>query len=77
MTTVCEATGVHAGRQHASYVPVRKNKSGSCTLSTWPLHRYIEDEENARDNHVLASNFARYSPILKPFSLTDSALSLS
>jgi len=24
----------------------------------------IEDEESARDNHVLACNFAKYSPIL-------------
>ena len=25
----------------------------------------LKDEESARDNHVLACNFAKYSPILK------------
>jgi len=33
--------------------------------------------QSARDNHVLACNFAKYSPILKMFSLTDSAINLS
>jgi len=27
----------------------------------------LKDEENARDNHVLAGNFAKYSPIKKFF----------
>ena len=27
----------------------------------------LEDEESARDNHVLAGNFAKYSPILIVF----------
>ena len=27
----------------------------------------LEDEESARDNHVFACNFAKYSPILKKF----------
>jgi len=27
----------------------------------------LKDEESARDNHVLASNFTKYSPILKLF----------
>ena len=31
----------------------------SCTL--------LKDEESARDNHVLACNFAKYSPTLKTF----------
>jgi len=34
-------------------------------------------EESARDNHVLACNFAKYSPILKYFSLTDKAINRS
>jgi len=34
-------------------------------------------EESARDNHVLACNFACYLPILKMFSLTDPAMNLS
>jgi len=33
----------------------------------------LNDEESARDNHVFACNFAKYSPILKYFSLTDKA----
>jgi len=39
-------------------------------LATTPL----KDEESARDNHVLAYNFSKYSPILKMFSLSDSAI---
>jgi len=40
----------------------------------------LEDEESARDNHLLACNFAKYSPIViffthrlsnKPFLITD------
>jgi len=34
----------------------------------------LKDEESARDNHVLACNFAKCSSILKTFSLTDSAI---
>jgi len=30
----------------------------------------LKDEENARDNHVLAGNFAKYSPISKRNSRT-------
>ena len=37
----------------------------------------LKDEESARDCHVLACNFAKYSPILIFFSLTDSAINLS
>jgi len=33
--------------------------------------------QSARDNHVLAGNFAKYSQILMLFSLTDSAINLS
>ena len=36
-----------------------------------------EQEESARDNHVLACNFAEYSPIKKFFSLADSTINLS
>jgi len=36
----------------------------------------LTDEESARQNHVLACNFGRYSPI-KNKSLTDSAINLS
>jgi len=32
---------------------------------------------SARDNHILACNFAKYAPILTNFSLTDSAINLS
>jgi len=31
----------------------------------------LKDEESARDNHVLACNFAKYSPILKLFFFAD------
>jgi len=34
-------------------------------------------EDSAPDNHVLGCNFAKYSPILNFFSLTDSAINLS
>jgi len=37
----------------------------------------LKDAESARNNHVLAGNFAKYLPILKMFSLTDSAINLS
>jgi len=30
----------------------------------------LKDEESARDNHVLAGNFAKYSPISKKFAHT-------
>ena len=36
----------------------------------------LEDEESAGDNHVLACNFTKYSPILTIFSLADSAINL-
>jgi len=49
----------------------------SCTLRAWPTYSVLlKDEESARDNHVFAGNFAKYSPI-KFFSLTDSAINLS
>ena len=32
----------------------------------------LKDKESARDNHVLAHNFAKYSLIKKTISLTDS-----
>jgi len=34
------------------------------------------DAQSARDNHALACNFAKYSPVLKVFSLADSAINL-
>jgi len=37
----------------------------------------LEDEESARDNYVFACNFAKYSPILIFFSLSDSTINLS
>jgi len=37
----------------------------------------LKDEESARDNHALACNFAKYSPILKLLSLADSAINPS
>jgi len=33
----------------------------------------LKDEESARDNYVLACNFAKYSPIRNKNSLTNSA----
>ena len=50
-----------------------KNVIVSCSLCAWPT--LLKDGETARDNHVLACNFAKYSPIKK--SLSDSAISLS
>ena len=36
----------------------------SCTLRAWPTYSVLlKDEESARDNHVFAGNFAKYSPI--------------
>jgi len=37
----------------------------------------LKDGESAQNNHVLACNFAKCSPILETFSLTDSAINLS
>jgi len=37
----------------------------------------LNDEESARDNHLLPSNFTKYSPILKIFSLANSSINLS
>ena len=37
----------------------------------------LKDEKSAQDNHVLACNLAKYSPIIKSFSLADSAINLS
>jgi len=36
----------------------------------------LKDLQSARNNQVLACNFAKYSPILKTFSPTDSAINL-
>ena len=41
-----------------------------------PGQQTAKDEESARDNHVLARNFAKYSPI-KKISLTDSGINIS
>ena len=37
----------------------------------------LKDEESAQYNHLVACNFVKYSPILKLFSLADSAVNLS
>jgi len=37
----------------------------------------LKEEESAQDSHVSACNFAKYSPILKFFSLSNSAINLS
>ena len=37
----------------------------------------LKDEKSAQDNHVFACNLAKYSPIIKSFSLADSAINLS
>jgi len=39
-------------------------------------NRLLNDEESARDNHVLAFNFAKYLQFLK-IPLTDSAINFS
>jgi len=36
----------------------------------------IKDRKSARNNHVLAGNFAKYSSILKNISLADAAINL-
>jgi len=46
-------------------------------VSYTPGQHTAKDEESARDNHALAGNFAKYSPILKLILLTDSAINLS
>ena len=46
----------------------------SCTFSVCSVSA---KRASARHNHVLACNFAKYSPILKMISLTDSAINLS
>jgi len=38
-------------------------------LLTYLLTLLLNDEESAQDNLVLVCNFAKYSPILKYFSL--------
>ena len=40
-----------------------KNVIVSCTLRAWPTNTLLNDEEGTRDSHVLACNFAKYSPI--------------
>jgi len=42
-----------------------------------PAAALLKDEESARDNHFVACNFAKYSLILKPFSLSDSEINPS
>jgi len=37
----------------------------------------LNDEESARDKHVFSCNFAKYLPIYKENSRTDSAINLS
>jgi len=37
----------------------------------------LKDEASAREHHVLACNFAKYSPILIFFSSADSVRNLS
>jgi len=46
---------------------------GACALG----QHTGKDGESARDNRVLACNFAKYLPIFKMFSLADSAINLS
>jgi len=41
------------------------------------VNTLLKDEESARENHALACNIAKYSPILEFFSLADSAINLS
>ena len=59
-------------------VMVYHSMVASCTLCACPVALYtpLKDEESARDNHVLAGNIAKYSPIIK-ISLKDSATNLS
>jgi len=57
---VNEKKSVNIGKDTCKSVVV------SCSL--------LKDEESARDNHVLAGNFAKYSPILIFFSRTDTSV---
>jgi len=53
-----------------------KQKRGSLVHFARLANTLLKDEETARDNHVLACNFAKYLPFYK-ISLTDSAINLS
>jgi len=50
-----------------------KQESGCLVHFAHLANTLLKDEESARDNHVLACNFAKYLPI-KNNSLTDSAI---
>jgi len=54
-----------------------KQECGCLVLFARLATTLINYEESARDNFVLACNFAKYSPILKHFSLTETSVSLS
>jgi len=54
-----------------------KQESGCLMHCTRLANTMLTDEESARDSHVFAFNFAKYSPILKFLSLADSAINLS
>jgi len=68
--------------RHQRGVSVNISQSASksvvvtCTLIARLTNTLLKDEKSARDNLVLACNFAIYSPILF-FSLADSAINLS
>jgi len=55
----------------------RYKQEGGCLVHFVRLATtLLKDEESARDSHVLAFNFAKYSPI-QIFSLKNSAINVS
>ena len=50
-------------------------KCGLCLALSSTSSSAVEGRTSARDNHLLACNFAKYSP--KKISLADSAINLS
>ena len=58
-------------------VPQSYKQERSCLMHFARLaNTLLKDEESARDNHVLACNFAKYSSIFNFFH-SDSATNLS
>jgi len=53
--------------------PVQRTTFSSVCLA----NALLKDGESARNSHVLACNFAKYSPIVKKISLADLAINLS
>ena len=54
-----------------------KQERGCLTHFARLANTLLKDEESARNNHVLAYNFAKCSRILKMFSHDNSAINIS